>query len=81
MSLLKFVFYSLVAYLVIRMVVRIFFTPKRPQQNPFTNTNPNQNTTQSHSSAESLEKPKFTIEAESVDYEVIEEPEDKNEKK
>lgn len=61
------------------MVVRIFFTPKRPQQNPFTNTN--QNTTQNYSTKENLDKPKFTIEAESVDYEVIEEPEDKNEKK
>ena len=29
--------------------------------------------------AESLEKPKFTIEAESVDYEIIEEPNRKNE--
>lgn len=61
------------------MVVRIFLTPKRPQQNPFTNSN--QNTTQNRSNSESLEKPKFTIEAESVDYEVIEEPEDNNEKK
>lgn len=60
------------------MVVRIFFTPKRPQQNPFTNSH--QNTTQNHSAQENLDKPKFTIEAESVDYEVIE-PEEKNEKK
>lgn len=75
MSLLKFVFYSLVAYLVIRMVVRIFFTPKRPQQNPFSNTN--QNKSQTYSNSESLEKPKFTIEAESVDYEVIEEKDEK----
>lgn len=74
MSLLKFVFYSLVAYLVIRMVVRIFFAPKRPQQNPF--TNPHQNSTQNYSAKENLDKPKFTIEAESVDYEVIE-PEEK----
>jgi len=28
---------------------------------------------------ENLDKPKFTIEAESVDYEVIEEPKNKNE--
>ncbi|SMC45740.1 hypothetical protein [Moheibacter sediminis] len=77
MSLLKFVFYSLVAYLVIRMVVRIFFTPKRPQQNPFSNPNQNQNRSQTYSNSESLEKPKFTIEAESVDYEVIEEKDEK----
>lgn len=69
MSLLKFVFYTLVAYLVIRMVMRIFFTPKRPQHNP--------NPTQTYSNPESLEKPKFTIEAESVDYEVIEEKDEK----
>ena len=73
MSLLKFVFYSLVAYLVIRMVVRIFFTTKRHQPSQ----NRNQNTTQTHSNSESLEKPKFTIEAESVDYEVIEEKDEK----
>ena len=78
MSLLKFVLYTLVAYLVIRMVTRIFFTPKR--QNP-QNFNQNQNRNQNYSGAESLEKPKFTIEAESVDYEIIEESEDQNEKK
>lgn len=75
MSLLKFVFYSLVAYLVIRMVVRIFFTPKRTPQNPFSQSGQNQNRT--YSNSENLEKPKFTIEAESVDYEVIEEKDEK----
>lgn len=76
MSLLKFVFYSLVAYLVIRMVVRIFFTPKRQNATHF-NQGQNQNRTQTSSNSESLEKPKFTIEAESVDYEVIEEKDEK----
>lgn len=76
MSLLKFVFYSLVAYLVIRMVVRIFFTPKRQNPTHF-NQGKNQNSTQTSSNSESLEKPKFTIEAESVDYEVIEEKDEK----
>lgn len=70
----------MIAYLVIRFVVRIFFTPKR--QNPANfNQGQNQNRTQNYTSSESLEKPKFTIEAESVDYEIIEESEDKNEKK
>lgn len=65
----------MIAYLVIRFVVRLFFTPKPPPQSHTRNPEP-----RSHNSPESLEKPRFTIEAESVDYEIIEEPEDKNEK-
>lgn len=74
MSLLKFILYSLVAYLVIRFVMRLISPPSqnRTQPNPRTNT-PKQK------GSESLEKPKFTIEAESVDYEIIEEPKKKNE--
>ncbi len=73
MSLLKFVLYSLIAYLVIRFVMRIINPPKqhRPKAD--------QNQRQTHSDMDSLEKPKFTIEAESVDYEVIE-SEEKDEK-
>lgn len=75
MSLIKFIFYSLIAFLVIRFIMRLFSPPanNRPQNNQTntrTKTNPNM---------ESLDKPKFTIEAESVDYEVVEEPKDKNE--
>lgn len=75
MSLFKFVLYSLIAYLVIRFVVRIFFTPK-PGSSQF-HQNQNQQKAQTHSGTESLEKPKFTIDAESVDYEIIEEKDEK----
>lgn len=73
MSLLKFIFYSLIAFLVIRFVMRIISPPRsysRPEQNQ-TKPNPDKG---------NLDKPKFTIEAESVDYEIIEESKDKNEK-
>lgn len=80
MSLLKFVLYSLVAYLVIRFVIRIFFTPKKNPQGFNQSQTSDWQRTQSHTGMESLEKPKFTIEAESVDYEIIEEPKEKNEK-
>lgn len=73
MSLLKFIIYSLIAYLVIRFVARIFFTPKT---NP-PKFNQGQQNKQSYSGTESLEKPKFTIEAESVDYEIIDEKDEK----
>lgn len=67
MSLLKFILYSLIAWLVIRFLMRIISPPKKnrpsgpsaPEQRP-----------------DSLDKPKFTIEAESVDYEIIEESKD-----
>ena len=74
MSLFKFIFYSLIAYLAIRFIMRIISPPKpaRPRTQ--------QNDTRPKADAESLEKPKFTIEAESVEYEIIEEPKDKDEK-
>ncbi len=77
MSLLKFILYSLIAYLVIRFVIRIFIPPQtnRPQQT----TNNQSGSNRTRQGSESLEKPKFTIEAESVDYEIIEEPKKKNE--
>lgn len=78
MSLLKFILYSLIAYLVIRFVMRLISAPRRNQ--PQSDQNQNYNKTQTPSGPESLEKPKFTIEAESVDYEIIEESKDKDEK-
>lgn len=75
MNLLKFILYSLIAYLVIRFLMRMFAPkPKNFRQNP---SNPNFNSTKK--GTESLDKPRFTIEAESVDYEIIEEPTKKNE--
>lgn len=76
MSLLKFILYSLIAYLVIRFVMRLISASRRNQ----TQSDQNYNKTQTPSGPESLEKPKFTIEAESVDYEIIEESKDKDEK-
>jgi len=73
MSLFKFILYSIIAYLVIRFIARLLSPPRQNQsqkQHGQTSRKP---------ASENLEKPKFTIEAESVDYEVIEEPKDKNE--
>ena len=65
----------MIAYLVIRFVMRLINPPRSNQAQK------SQNNSQSPKpqGAESLEKPKFTIEAESVDYEIIEEPNRKNE--
>ncbi len=65
----------MIAYLVIRFVMRLINPPRAKQAQK------SQNNAQSPKpkDAESLEKPKFTIEAESVDYEIIEEPNRKNE--
>lgn len=75
MSLLKFILYSLIAFFVIRFVMRLINPPRGNRPNP----SPNQQTQQRNKEPESLDKPKFTIEAESVDYEIIEEPKRKNE--
>lgn len=75
MSLLKFILYSLIAYLVIRFVMRLISPPRPKQSRP----NPTQSSNSQRKGAQSLEEPKFTIEAESVDYEIIEEPKKKNE--
>ena len=77
MSLLKFILYSLIAFFVIRFVMRLIYPPRRnqSQNNAHTNTTSPRN----NQGSESLEKPIFTIEAESVDYEIIEEPKKKNE--
>ncbi|GEM_PF-868770 len=75
MSLIKFILYSLIAFLVIRFVMRLISPPRNlHSQNKQTGTKTNNN-----SNRDSLDEPKFTIEAESVDYEVIEEPKKKNE--
>lgn len=76
MNLLKFILYSLIAFFVIRFVMRLLYPPRNDRSQ---NTKNHRNT-QSHKGSESLEKPKFTIEAEAVDYEIIEEPNRKNEK-
>jgi len=75
MSLLKFILYSLIAYLVIRFVMRLISPANQNRRQP----NQQRANTPKQKGSESLEKPKFTIEAESVDYEIIEEPKKKNE--
>lgn len=55
--------------------MRIISPPRQKNHRP----NPNYNQNTQAKGAESLEKPRFTIEAESVDYEIIEEPKKKNE--
>lgn len=73
MSIFKFLLYFLLAFIVVRYLMRIMY-PKQSRQ-PKNNSN-----MKSRGGSESLEKPKFTIEAESVDYEIIEEHKDQNEK-
>ena len=75
MSLLKFILYSLIAFLVIRFVMRLI-SPQRPNQS---RPNQTQSSNSQRKGAQSLDELKFTIEAESVDYEIIEEPKKKNE--
>ncbi|MBW7870172.1 MAG: hypothetical protein H3C39_03825 [Flavobacteriia bacterium] len=71
MSFLKFLFYVVAAYLVIRFINRLL-SPKAP---PRGNTG---NTTQKRSTHQ--DQPKFNIEADTVDYEIIEEEKEKDEK-
>jgi hypothetical protein len=73
MSLPKFIFYSLIAYFVIRFVARIFFAPQQNRAQNQSHSEPKRKT------PDNLEKPKYTIEAEAVDYEIIDEPKTKNE--
>lgn len=78
MSLLKFILYVVIAFFVIRFLNRLL-SPKRTQQiNYYQDHQQHQQQQSAHPG--NLEKPKFTIEAESVDYEIIEEPNQKNEK-
>jgi len=55
--------------------MRLISPPRQNQSRP----NPNQSSNSQRKGAQSLDEPKFTIEAESVDYEIIEEPKKKNE--
>ncbi|MFA7615744.1 MAG: hypothetical protein WCY16_04090 [Weeksellaceae bacterium] len=71
MSFLKFLFYVVAAYLVVRFINRLL-SPKAP---PRGNT---ENTTQKRSTHQ--DQPKFNIEADTVDYEIIEEDNEKDEK-
>lgn len=71
MSFLKFLFYVVAAYLVIRFINRLL----SPKAAPHGNTG---NTTQKRSTHQ--DQPKFNIEADTVDYEIIEEEKEKDEK-
>lgn len=71
MSFLKFLFYVVAAYLVIRFINRLL-SPKAPPPGNTGNTNQKRSNNQ--------DQPKFNIEADTVDYEIIEEEKEKDEK-
>lgn len=71
MSFLKFLFYVVAAYLVIRFINRLLSSKVAPRGNTG-------NTTQKRSTRQ--DQPKFNIEADTVDYEIIEEEKEKDEK-
>jgi hypothetical protein len=71
MNLLKTIFYFVLAFLIVRYLLKIMYPPKQ-------NQNGNQ-PRRSQAGTEAFEKPTIKIEAESVDYEIIEEPKKKNE--
>lgn len=71
-QLLKYLLYLVLAFFVFRFLNRLM-SPKRP-------TPPNGNSfSGKRNTTDHFDKPKITIEAESVDFEVIEEPKKKNE--
>ncbi|MDD3771597.1 MAG: hypothetical protein RBT46_09015 [Weeksellaceae bacterium] len=73
MSFFKFLFYLLAAYLLVRLF-RSFFSEKSKHSTS--------KQTKQHSSTQtkaSSEKAKFNIEADTVEYEIIEESKEKNE--
>lgn len=72
MSFLKFIFYVILAILVIRFLKRLV-SPSRPQPQR------RQEEPRTRSNSGNLDQPNFPIEAESVEYEIIEEPEKKDE--
>ena len=72
MSFLKFIFYVILAVLVIRFLKRLV-SPSRPQPQR------SQESPRTRSNSGDLDQPNFPIEAESVEYEIIEEPEKRNE--
>jgi len=69
MGLLKFLLISLAVLLLIRIIFRLLIPVRvhRPKNQPFTH--------QSQNNVD-VDKPRFTIEAEVVDYEIIEEKKD-----
>ena len=72
MSFLKFIFYVILAVLVIRFLKQLV-RPSRPQPQR------RHEEPRARSNAGNLDQPNFPIEAESVEYEIIEEPEKKDE--
>lgn len=72
MSTIKFILYFALAFVLVRYLMRLMYPPPSQQTK-------NKNATKK-ANVEELEKPKFTIEAESVDFEIIEEPKEQNEK-
>ena len=71
MNIFKLILYFILAFILVRFLMRMMY-PTVKKGNP----NPQQNRT---NSTDNLEKPTFKIEAESVDYEIIDEPKKKNE--
>lgn len=70
----KYLLYFILGLIVFRYLKRMF-SPKPTRPNPSSS-----DFSQKESTVGSLDEPKFTIEAESVDYEIIEDPQDPNEK-
>lgn len=73
-TLIKYVMYLVLAFFIFRFLNRLF-APKPPAQH---RTKSDFRHNQKHT--DSLDQPKYKIEAESVDYEILEEPRDQNEK-
>lgn len=71
---LKYLLYFILGIIILRFIRRTFI-PKPFKQNPSTRGFSNQS-----SSTKNLDEPKFNIDAESVDYEIIDESNDQNEK-
>lgn len=76
MSLMRFILYSLIAFFVIRLVMKFLYTNHTPRSE--SKKSPSND---SKKSSEKLEKPKFNIEAESVEFEVIDQNKNQNEEK
>ncbi|MDD3458329.1 MAG: hypothetical protein PHO74_02495 [Weeksellaceae bacterium] len=72
MSFFKFLLYFAAAYLIIRFINRLL-SPKPSAKR-------NEMRTDSYDRKTSYERPKFNIEADTVDYEIIEEEKEKDEK-
>lgn len=66
----KFIFYVIAAYLIIRFLNRLF-SPRAVRPN---------SEEQQRTASGSIDKPKFNIEADTVEYEIIDEEKEKDEK-